>query len=213
MAVLSSIRFFLDSGGFTAWIIVGSGVVLIITALERAKFLYVTYSYKADEALQAVRKSVLSRKYTDAIQICNSKPQAPDLQVVKAGLLAVEHGREAMKSSLGGAVLSVTRACEKRISLIALIAGIATLLGLLGTITGLIKTFSAIAQTDAAEKAKLLGVGISEAMYSTASGLGLGIVAMCVHTLFTSKSDDIVGNSQDTGYKLITWVEESERSQ
>jgi biopolymer transport protein ExbB len=95
---------------------------------------------------------------------------------------------------------------------LALIANVATLLGLFGTITGLIKTFNAIANADAAQKAQLLGIGISEAMYSTAAGLIVGIAAMVVHTICVSKSDSIVGKAQDVGYKVITWIEQSERA-
>lgn len=210
--MFEGVRFWLETGGLTAWVIVFTCVILVVISYERLTFLFLKFSFKAEEALAAVRQAVLARDYTKALQICNAHPNAPDLNVVKSGLLAVEHGREAMKSSLGGAVLDVTSATEKRVPLIALIAAVSTLLGLFGTITGLIKTFAALAQADAAAKAELLGSGISEAMYSTASGLGLGIVAMVIHTLCTSKGDEIVGNAQRTGYKLVTWVEESERS-
>lgn len=206
-------HFWLASGGLTAWLIIFAFGVLIVTSLERLYFLYMEYSFRSDESLGAVRQAVLQREYTKALQVCNAHPNSPDLTVVKAGLLAVEHGREAMKSALGGAVLEVTSRCEKRVSVIALIAGVSTLLGLLGTISGLITTFAALAQADASTKAALLGNGISEAMYSTASGLGLGIAAMVIHTLCTSKGDEIISNAQNSGYKLVTWVEESERSQ
>jgi biopolymer transport protein ExbB/TolQ len=209
---LAAIRFWLEAGGATAWIIIFAFVVLIVTGLERLNFLFFKFSFNAEDALESIRQAVLAREYTKAIQICNAHPGAPDLIVVKAGLLAMEHGREAMKSSLGGAVLEVQRACEKRVPLLALIAGVSTLLGLLGTISGLIKTFAALAVADASQKAMMLGNGISEAMYSTAAGLALGIVAMVVYTLCTSKGDDIVGQAQGSGYKLVTWVEESERA-
>lgn len=206
-------HFWLSSGGLTAWLIIFAFGVLIVTSLERLYFLYMEYSFRSDEAMGAVRQAVLQREYTKALQVCNAHPNSPDLTVAKAGLLAVEHGREAMKSALGGAVLEVSAKVEKRVAIIALIAGVSTLLGLLGTISGLITTFAALAQADASSKAQLLGNGISEAMYSTASGLGLGIAAMVIHTLCTSKGDEIVSNAQSSGYKLVTWVEESERSQ
>jgi biopolymer transport protein ExbB/TolQ len=116
-----------------------------------------------------------------------------------------------MKSALGAAVLEITHKCEARVAYLALIANVATLLGLLGTISGLIKTFASIANADPAEKAKLLGLGISEAMYATAAGLFVGITAMVVHTLCVSKGESIVGDAQDAGLKVITWIEQSER--
>lgn len=212
MFILHALQLVLDKGGPAAWLIIFSAILLIVLTFERLHFLYVKYSFRATEALERVRQSVLKRDYTTAIQVCNSTSQAPEMRVVKSGLLAVESGREAMKSALGGAVLDVTQQCERRVSLIALIAGVSTLLGLLGTISGLIKTFEAIATADASQKGLILGQGISEAMYATASGLSVGIAAMVVHTLCTSKTDDIVGKSQGAGYQLITWIEESERS-
>ena len=132
---------------------------------------------------------------------------------MKSGLLAVESGREAMRSSLGASIVEVTKDCEKRVPLIALIASVATLLGLLGTISGMIKTFNAIAVADPASKAELLGLGIAEAMTATAAGLLVGIAAMIVHTVCTVKIDEIIGAAQKTGYNLVTLVEKSERGE
>lgn len=209
---METIRFWLESGGITAWLIVVSGVILVVAGYDRISFLYLKYAMNADEALGVIRDQILKRDYTAALQVCNRSVAAPELAVVKAGLIAVEHGREAMKSSLGAAVLEVSRKCEKRIPILGLIAAVSTLLGLLGTISGLIKTFAALATADASEKAQMLGMGISEAMYSTAAGLGVGIAALALHTLATTKSDEIVGKAQSSGYNLISWLEESERS-
>ncbi|OFZ05765.1 MAG: hypothetical protein A2070_09845 [Bdellovibrionales bacterium GWC1_52_8] len=208
MAFLSVL---LEQGGFATYLIVGAALILLVIGTERLATLYFILSHNVHDSLGSIRSLILEKKYTDAIQVCNSRPNAPDITVVKAGLMAVENGREAMKSAIGGAVLSVGHRCDIRVGYLALIANVATLLGLLGTITGLIKTFASIANADTAEKAKLLGMGISEAMYATATGLVVGITAMVVHTICTSKADSIIGNAQDTGLKLITWVEQSER--
>lgn len=210
--MMNAVNEFVGRGGFTAFFMIIAAVVLIVASIERLTFLYFRFSFQAGQTLLRIREAVLHREYTKALQICNDNPTAPQLSVMRAGLIAVEHGREAMRSALGGAVLLVSRRCERRVPIIALIASVATLLGLLGTINGLIKTFQSLALVDASKKGELLGLGISEAMYSTAAGLAVGITAMVVHTLCVSKGDHIVGESQEAGYKLITWVEESERS-
>jgi biopolymer transport protein ExbB len=212
MGLMETIYFLLETGGMATWFILASAIILIVVGAERLIFLFLKFSYKSTEALGMIRQSVLKRDYTKAIQICNSKNDAPDLNVIKAGLMAVEHGREAIKSALGGAILNISKKTEKRVPLVALIAAVSTLLGLLGTISGLIKTFAALAEADASQKGEMLGKGISEAMYATATGLIIGIAAMVVHTLCTSKGDEIVGQSQSTAYDLMTWIEESERS-
>jgi biopolymer transport protein ExbB len=199
-------------GGFAVWLIFASALVLFVIGAERVITLFYRLSFNTRNSLENIRMRILEKKYTDALQVCNAQPDAPEIAVMKAGLMAVENGREAMKSALSGAVLEVSHKCEVRLPYLSLIANVATLLGLLGTISGLIKTFAAIADADAATKAKMLGLGISEAMYATATGLGIGILAMVVYTLCVTKADEIVGNSQDAGYKLVTWVEQSERA-
>lgn len=202
----------IEHGGIAAYLIIASGIALVVVALERIITLFGRLSFNTQPSLERIRDFIVDKRYTDALQVCNSQAAAPALQVQKSGLMAVEHGREAMKHSISEAVLTISQKCEKRISYLALIANVATLLGLFGTILGLIKTFEAIAKSDPAKKGELLGIGISEAMYCTAAGLFVGISAMVVHTICMSKADDIVGNAQDAGLKLMTWVEQSERS-
>ena len=208
---MSGLSVLIEHGGFAAYLILIAGVLLIILAIERLTTLFFLMSYNVEGAVVTIRGLILEKKYTDAIQICNTELKAPELSTIKSGLTAVENGREAMKSALGGAVLDVTHRCESRVGYLALIANVATLLGLLGTISGLIKTFASIANADPAEKAKLLGLGISEAMYATAAGLVVGITAMVVHAICNAKSEAIIGDVQDAGLKLITWIEQSER--
>lgn len=202
----------IEHGGAAAYMIMIAGAGLVVIGIERIITLYLRLSYDTDGALEHIRALIFDRRYTDAIQVCNGTKTAPTLGVVKAGLLAVENGREAMRSAISNAVLNISHRCEKRLPFISLIANVATLLGLFGTILGLIKTFKSIAMVDPAQKGQMLGVGISEAMYATAAGLCVGIAAMVLHTMCVSKSDEIVGGAQDAGLKLMTWIEQSERS-
>lgn len=212
MDLIGAIKTLMEHGGFAAYLIFTAGAALIVIGGERLVTLFMRMSFNVKGSIVAIRGLVLDKKYTDAIQVCNKQPNAPEMNVIKAGLTAVESGREAMKSALGGAVLEVSHKCEARVGYLALIANVATLLGLLGTISGLIKTFASIANADPAEKARMLGLGISEAMYATGAGLAVGITAMVVHTVCVAKGDTIVGDVQDTGLKLITWIEQAERA-
>lgn len=202
---------FVREGGLTSIMLLSTAFILIIVSATRLYYLYFVLKPAGDTALQSVSKHVLKKEYTAALQACNSGNNIPEYEVIKAGLMAVDSGREAMKSSLGAATVDLMKNCEKNVQVIALIASVATLLGLLGTISGLIKTFAAIA-AEPAKKAELLGLGISEAMNATAAGLVIGICAMVVHTLCTQKIDQIVGQARKTGFNLITLIEQSERS-
>jgi len=208
---VSGFTSFLQQGGVGTYLIVIAGLLFLVIGTERIIALFFRLSYNTDASVESVREHVVAKRYTNALQVCNANPQAPDLSVIKSALMSVENGREAMRSGLGASLLEVTHRCESRLQYLQLIANVSTLLGLFGTITGLIKTFGAIANVDASEKAKLLGLGISEAMYSTAAGLLVGIAALVVHTVCMSKSDSIVGHAQDVGYKVIAWIEQSER--
>lgn len=211
MSAFELLAKFINQGGFTAYLLIIAGIVLVIVAISKLYYLYVVLKPAGDQALLNLSKQVLKKEYTAAIQACNSSNNVPEFQVIKAGLMAADSGREAMRSSLGAATVEIMKNCEKNIQIIALIASVATLLGLLGTISGLMKTFAAIA-ADPTKKAELLGIGISEAMYATAAGLVIGISAMVVHTLCTQKIDQLVGLARKAGYNLITQIEQSERN-
>lgn len=211
MWIVEFLRKFLGEGGITAYVILGAGIALVALAIERIKYLYFHLRPLSAQVLDQINQAILSRRYMEALQICNTLKNMPQIQVIKAGLIAVESGREAMKSSLGSAVVEVSKDCDRRIPLISLIASVATLLGLLGTISGLIKTFAAIAKADPKLKSELLGAGISEAMNSTAAGLVVGISAMIVYTLCISKIEELISQSKKAGYDFVTLVEQSER--
>src|SRR4051812_23670938 len=112
---LGAFHTWLNTSGPTAWVIMFASVILLVASAERLYFLFFEYAVKADEALASIRTAVLARDYAKALQICNTSTASPDLLVIKSGLMAVDHGREAMKSALGGAVLEVSRAVEKRV--------------------------------------------------------------------------------------------------
>ncbi len=211
MWIVEFLRKFLGEGGITAYVILGAGIALVALAIERIKYLYFHLRPLSAQVLDQINQAILNRRYMEALQICNTLKNMPQIQVIKAGLIAVESGREAMKSSLGSAVVEVSKDCDRRIPLISLIASVATLLGLLGTISGLIKTFAAIAKADPKLKSELLGAGISEAMNSTAAGLVVGISAMIVYTLCISKIEELISQSKKAGYDFVTLVEQSER--
>ncbi len=208
---MEMIKVFFAEGGFTAYLIVIAGLSLIFIGLERLNYLYFRIRPVSAQVLSQLQLLIQGRKYMEALQICNEIQNVPQIQVIKAGLLAVDSGREAMKSSLGSAVVEVSKECEKRIPIISLIASVATLLGLLGTISGLVKTFAALAKADPSEKAAMLGLGIAEAMTATAAGLIVGISAMVVYTLCSSKTDDHISVAKKAGYDLVATIERSER--
>jgi biopolymer transport protein ExbB len=203
---------FVETSGPAGYALVIAAIVLFVIGVERIMKFYLVYAGNVRSEMEAIRNFILKREYTSALQVCDTRGRLPAMQVVKAGLLAAENGREAMRSALGAALLEATHKIEARLGYIALIANLGTLFGLMGTITGLIKTFTGVAKIDAATKAALLSSGIAEALNSTVFGLTVGIFAMVIHSILSSQSDSIIAGAQDNGLKLITWVEQSERA-
>lgn len=203
---------FLISHGLSGYLIIAAGLACLVISLERLYFLYFSASFNSQAALVSIKKLILERNYSQALQVCGQQLQNPEFMVIREGLMAVESGREAFRTAVSGAVLEVSKGCERRLPYLSLIASSATLLGLFGTIVGLITTFQAIGDSDPNEKARLLGLGISEAMYSTASGVIVGVTAMVVYTVCTSKADAIVGKAQKAALDLGTWIEKAERA-
>lgn len=212
MNLVTQIRSFLDEGGYASVMIFLSALALLLISIERLFYLYFQVASSSGGTMDSVRDMVRTRRYTKALQLCNQEPENLEFAVIKAGLLAAEDGREALKAALTEAVLRIRQKCETRLNYLALIASAATLLGLLGTISGLIKTFSGMAAADASEKARLLGSGIAEAMNSTAAGLIIGLVAMAVHTICLSKVESAVGKAQAAGLNVAAWLEHAERA-
>lgn len=110
-------------------------------------------------------------------------------------------------------LMEVMPRLESRTHYLATFANIATLLGLLGTIIGLIQAFTAVAEANPAEKADLLSASISVAMNTTAFGLIVAIPLLFVHTVLQSKTTRIIDSLEMVSVKFLNAVDERRRQQ
>jgi len=99
--------------------------------------------------------------------------------------------------------LNLVPKIEKRLTYLALAANLSTLLGLLGTIQGLIQSFAAVAQAAASEKAQLLAEGIAVAMNTTALGLISAISLMVIHTILMARGEKMIKEIEENSVKLL----------
>lgn len=150
-----------------------------------------------------VQKYILANDLDGAIRVCNGASNAALPKVVKAGLQRATREDEQIQNAIDAASLEMIPKLERRLNYLALIANIATLLGLLGTINGLIRAFAAIAQADPAQRQAILSAGISEAMNATAFGLVTAIFAMIAHSLLSTKATRILEDIDEFGVKLM----------
>lgn len=178
---MSAIKGAMEAGGFWMWPILLMSVVVIAVSLERTFMLLTRYSINADEFMKEIRKFVLAGNVDRAIKLCNQTPNAALPQVVKAGLLRANKGEVAIANAIEEATLEVMPQVRTRTNSLLVFANVATLLGLLGTIVGLIQAFGGLATASEADRQQVLSSGISVAMYTTAFGLIVAIPALLIH--------------------------------
>lgn len=153
---------------------------------ERLVFMLTKYRVNAPEFMAQVRKLVQAGNIDRAIKLCEAAP-LPLLQVIKSGLTQVNRGEEAIIASMDEKLSEEVPNLEKRTPWLWTLANLATLIGLLGTVRGLIKAFKAVGEIDdPAQKQALLTGGISEAMWNTFLGLLIAVICMASHLLLNS---------------------------
>jgi len=121
--------------------------------------------------------------------------------------------RDDIEIAMEESMMEIIPQLEKRTPYVALFANISTLLGLLGTIMGLIEAFTAVANANPAEKADLLSASISVAMNTTAFGLMAAIPLLIIHTYLTSKTGEIVDSLEMASVKTLNIISESAKRQ
>ncbi len=140
-------------------------------------------------------------------QLDNSRLQSlrrgsPLGRVLGAGLVNLDHSREVMKESIEEAGRHVVLGLERYLNTLGTIASITPLLGLLGTVIGMIKVFATITSAGVGDPGELAG-GISEALMTTAAGLGVGIPSLMFYRYFRGRVDELVVRMEEEALKLV----------
>lgn len=200
------IRFFQEGGAFMYPIAVVLALGLAI-AIERYFFLTrskVINRKAFDELLPYIQK----RNFTSIMKMVNDD-SAPVTRIIASGAARVSEtsfNRDEISIAMEEGVMEATPRLERRTPYLATLANIATLLGLLGTIIGLIEAFSAVANADPSEKAALLSSSISVAMNTTAFGLIAAIPLLLCHALLQTKTTEIVDSLEMAGVKFLNLI-------
>jgi len=187
------------------WMIAIAIALAISVAFSFERFMRLFFQYNVDGAsfMFEVQKYVLANDLDGAIRLCNGSGQAALPKVIKAGLQRASRDETQIQNAIDASSLEMIPKLERRLSYLGLIANIAVLLGLLGTVTGLIKSFAAISLADPAQRQAILSSGISEAMNATAFGLVTAIFTMILHSILTNKANKILEEIDEFGVKLL----------
>lgn len=211
MEYLNQFTTFIQGGGVFMYIILIVWGVGLAIALERFSKLSKRYDVDGSSFMNEIQRYVLSNDIQGAIRVCSGTLAALP-RVLKSGLKRANQGVNQIQNALDATALEVVPKVELRLNYLQLVANISTLLGLLGTIQGLILTFSAVADVDPAQKAELLAAGISKAMNTTALGLLSAITIMVIHAFLSSKSEKIINEIDEFSVKLLDLLGTKEKS-
>jgi biopolymer transport protein ExbB/TolQ len=205
MMFLASIGESFDEGGFWMFPILAVGIIVILIVVERSYVLFFQTSSKREAFLSQMRSLIMSRNLDKAVQYASHDP-SPLGKIIKAGLLKVNHEDEVVQSAMDEAALKEVPRLEKRTGFLPMLSNVSTLLGLLGTIIGLIQSFAAVSSADAATKATLLSKGISEAMNCTAFGLIVAIPALMFYALLQSRTQRCIDDINSAAVNVVNLV-------
>jgi biopolymer transport protein ExbB len=171
--------------------LVVSAVVLTMVT-ERAVFQLTRYRVNSKEFFAQIKKLVAAGNIDRAIKLCEASDY-PVLQLVRSGLTHANKGPDEIDAALSERLSELKPAVEKRIGALWSLANISTLIGLIGTVSGLISVFASISAPglSQADKQAMLSNGIAEAMYNTALGLGIAVFCMLCHLFLHNRAKGI----------------------
>ena len=204
----SIIRFFQSGGSFMYPIAV---VLVCGLAIAIERWLVLSGAVMANRKAFAALQPLLQKKDYKSIMEMSKRSKVPLVRILASGVgkIPYTNRRDEIEYAMEEGILETLPKLEKRTQYLATLANIATLLGLLGTIIGLIAAFTAVANADPSEKASLLSQSISVAMNTTAFGLIAAIPLILCHALLQTKTTEIVDSLEMAGVKFLNIIARS----
>lgn len=208
------IRFFQDGGAFMYPIAV---VLVIGLAIAVERWIVLSAAKNSNRgAFNRILPLLQKKDYAGVVNL-GKTVDAPIARIIAAGISRMTQSprRDDIELAMEEGVMEAMPRLEKRTAYLATLANISTLLGLLGTIIGLIQAFTAVASADPAEKAALLSSSIAVAMNTTAFGLIAAIPLLLIHSMLQSKTTEIIDSLEMAGVKclnILTHVQDVPRT-
>lgn len=179
------------------------GIFGFALTIERTKALFFDYTMKTEAFMAKVMMLVEDDKIEEAITFCAANEKKPLAAVVKRVLERADRDDSAIDQSLDIAAAEVAPKLTKNLSYLSMISNVVTLIGLFGTVVGLIMSFKAVSFADPSQKQSLLADGISLAMHATAAGLLVAIPVMIVYSFLHAKQGRLFNEIDQHSNKLI----------
>lgn len=194
----------LTSGGPVMWLLFLAGAVALAVFIERWLH-YHRAQINSSEFLNGVRNVLKRDNVVEAVSICDATP-GPIARLVKIAILNRERGRDGVREALEEAGLLEVPRLEERLNLLATITQLAPLLGLLGTVLGFIRIFSALEQAGPYAHSGLMAGGVWQALVCTAAGLALAIPCYAGYNYLVNRVNSIVLDMERSATDILNLV-------
>ncbi len=201
---------YMNEGGPVMWVLLVFSVLALAVIFER--FIALRRArINVNEFLAKVRKAlIVNRSIREAVKVCEQY-RGPVASIMKAGLLKYGQPKEDVEKTIENAALFEMGRLERFLVFLATVANVAPLLGFFGTVTGMIKSFDALAAAGLSNPA-LVAIGIKEALTTTAAGLAVAIPTQLAYNFFMSRINKFVRDIETSANMLLETFGEMERS-
>lgn len=193
-------------GGPMMWVIVLASSLAIAVFIERILH-YHRAQINSVEFLNGIKNVLKGGNIVEAISICDATP-GPVARLVKVAIVNREGGKDGIREGLEEAGLMEVPRLEKRLSVLATVAQIAPLLGLMGTVLGFIVVFQTLTEMGTDATARDLAEGIWQGLVCTAAGIGIAIPSYAGYNYLVSRVNSIVLDMEKASMEIINIVEE-----
>ncbi len=193
-------------GGFIMWFILLSSIIGLAVSIDRFIMLRKA-KINVPAFMVRIRGFIKKKDISGAISYCMQE-KSPVANIVRKGLKKYKYGHDRVKDAIENAGSQEVSKLEKGLSVLASVAGIAPLLGFLGTVTGMIQAFMTIQDLAGAANPSDLAGGIWEALITTAFGLIVGIPAFAIYNYFLSAVKKLVGEMETVANDVIDVIQD-----
>jgi biopolymer transport protein ExbB len=201
---------FMYQGGWVMWVLLAFSIASVAVMIERWLVLRKA-KINVNEFLAKLRKAlIVNKSLRDAIKICEQY-RGPLASIMKAGLLKYGQPKEDIEKTIETAALHEMARLEKRLVILASVANVAPLLGFFGTVSGMIKSFDALAEQGLSNPGAV-AAGISEALVTTAAGLLVAIPTQLAYNYFMNSINSSIRDIETSTNMLLETFGEMERS-
>lgn len=195
---------FFKVGGIIAWLIMVCLVLSLLILIERVVVLYFQAGTNSNSFIRGLEGMILSGNLDKVARQCQTE-NFPLSRIIHAGVSKATKNDDEVQAAMDEAALRELPRIEKRTAYLAMLANVATLLGLLGTIKGMIASFAA-AGGGSTDKAAALAEGISEALHCTFMGLFVAVFALLCYSILQGRTQGLVDDIHEGAVRVMNLI-------